>query len=359
MYEIKRIEKKSRQTGKPYRLLAAALSAALLSLLPAQQAWARCTATMDSINFGNVDFLVPNTPQVQTSVTVTCTKQSNIDRVQKFNVCLAADGGQGGQEIKTQVDPRHLCLNGSCTANNPPLEYNFYIDANYATVWGATNKSRGSNINKVISIPAGSVSKTETFPIYAKIDPSQANVTRGHYTADFSGTSTAITNIATNSDTARACSNADFRRYSERFPFTVSATVINNCHISAPQDINFGNVNPAATNLQGQTYFDVTCTKDIPYNIGLQPSNGNDAGQGEMRAVQAGNTDTVLYTLRSRPGMNGLDWGNLISKGSVGNDVSGRGTGLPQRHNIYATVNSVAGSRPGEYRDKVIINVHY
>ncbi|MDO5074209.1 MAG: spore coat protein U domain-containing protein, partial [Neisseria animaloris] len=174
MYEIKRIEKKSRQTGKPYRLLAAALSVALLCLLPAQQAWARCTATMANINFGNVDLLNPQTITTQALVTVTCEKTAFQWGAQKFNVCLAADGGSGTSQF---LNPRRMCRNGSC--GSEILTYNLYGDPNHTDILTSTSQHVGKSINKVIQVDSIFSPQSITFPIYAKLTPNQTNVVPG------------------------------------------------------------------------------------------------------------------------------------------------------------------------------------
>lgn len=352
MYGIRRIEKKSRQTDKFYRLFATVLPATLLSLLPVQEAWAKCTARMEPVNFGNVDWLGGQPWTTQAQVTVTCEKTAAQWSPQKFNVCLTADGGRGG--LARTLNPRRMCRNGSCASGI--LTYNLYGDPNHTTILAATSQRVGKSINKVIEVSSVFYPQSVTFPIYAKLNPAQTGIAPGQYTASFAGGSTAMTFYETSEDTPKACAESSFGDL--RFPFDVSATVIQNCRVDTPQDIHFGTVNPAAAGLQGQTSLNIACTQNTPYNIGLMPSNGNSDGAGEMRAVQTGNTDRVPYQLRSSAGMNGAVWGNTATSRNVGNGVSGSGNGLAQMYDVYATVDS-ADYRAGEYRDKVIINVHY
>lgn len=351
MYELDKIAKKPQRVRKSSRLFAAALSATLLGLLPAQEAWAKCTATMEPVNFGNVDWLDGRSWTTQAQVTVTCEKTAAQWSPQKFNVCLTADGGR---VTPRALDPRRMCRNGSCASGI--LTYNLYGDPNHTTILAATNQRVGKSINKVIEVPSIFRPQSITFPVYAKLNPAQTDVAPGRYTASFAAGSTAMTFYETTEDTPRACPSNSFGNL--RFEFEVSATVIQNCRVDAPQDIDFGTVNPTAANLQGQTSLSVTCTQNTPYNIGLMPSNGNADGAGEMRAVQTGNTDRVPYQLRSGAGTNGAVWGNTATSRSVGNGVNGSGNGLAQTYDVYATVDS-ADYRAGEYRDKVIINVHY
>ncbi|WP_107688901.1 Csu type fimbrial protein [Neisseria wadsworthii] len=351
MYELDKIAKKPQRVRKSSRLFAAALSATLLGLLPAQEAWAKCTATMEPVNFGNVDWLDGRSWTTQAQVTVTCEKTAAQWSPQKFNVCLTADGGR---VTPRALDPRRMCRNDSCASGI--LTYNLYGDPNHTTILAATNQRVGKSINKVIEVPSIFRPQSITFPIYAKLNPAQTNVAPGRYAASFAGGSTAMTFYETSEDTPKACPESSFGNL--RFPFDVSATVIQNCRVDTPQDIHIGTVGPTAANLQGQTSINVTCTSNTSYNIGLMPSNGHSGGAGEMRAVQTGNTDRIPYQLRSAAGMNGALWGDTATSRDIGNGVSGRGNGSAQTYHVYATVDS-ADYRAGEYRDKVIINVHY
>lgn len=352
MFTINKIEKKPRQTGNPARLTAA-LSAILLSLLPVQEAWAKCEVVQEArqVNFGNVDLLNPQPITTQMQVTVTCSKIVPTWNPQKFNVCLTADGGRG---ISQFLSPRRMCQNGSCGSGI--LTYNLYGDPNHTDILTSTSQHVGKSINKVIQVDSIFSPQSITFPIYAKLTPNQTNVVPGNYTASFAGGSTAMAFYSTDEDTPKACASNLFGNL--RFEFDVSATVIKKCNITAPQNIDFGTVGSLTTNLQGQTSLGVTCTRDTPYKIGLMPSNRNVNGAGEMAAKKAGNTDRVPYQLRSQAGMNGKIWGNTATSQAVGNGVGGTGTGMQQKHNIYATVDS-ADYRTGNYQDKVIINVHY
>lgn len=326
-------------------LPAGALLAALLAILPAQEALAKCTATAQSIHFGNVNLLAPSPATAQGMVSVTCQKTVSQSSTQSFNVCLAIDGGQTSQRT---LDPKYLCKSGNCENNPPFLTYDLYHDPAHTRIWATPRQSSGQPINTIIKIPSGAASYTVDMPFYAKLIPPFTNVTEGIYSIGFGGGSTSL-----------SFGNTSCGYSNERFAFTVTANVIKNCIISEARDINFGTVQTSATNLQGQSSFKVTCTQGTPYKIGLQPSNNNQNGQGVMRAVQAGNPDGVPYQLRSTAGLNGTVWGNTATAQSTNNGVAGTGSGTAQKHDVYATISSVNNYRPGEYRDRVIINIHY
>ncbi|MCQ9326788.1 Csu type fimbrial protein [Neisseria dentiae] len=325
-------------------------------LLFVQTARAECTAAMQPVNFGNVDLLNPGTLATQATVTVTCTKSVASGTAQAFQVCLAADGSRANT---TQLNPRYMCPSGvSCTTANQ-FAYNMYIDASRSTIWGTI--SRGSQyrdmLNTSVSFSATEAANTTrsvNLTVYARLITPLSNVPPGRYTASFADGSTAVA-FGTGSSCGSLLTATRFR-----FPFTVSATVVKNCNVNKPNNIDFGTVNPGDSNLAGSTSLDVTCTSGTPYNIGLKPSNNNTAGAGEMLPVTpgGGNTDRIPYQLRSGSGANGAVWGNTATATQTGNGVGGTGTGSLQNYNIYATVPS-ADYHYGDYQDTVTVQVNY
>lgn len=345
-------------SGRPAKqriLLIARLLAVACLLLFVQTARANCTATMQDVNFGNVDLLNPGTLTTQAIATVTCKKSAARGTAQTFQVCLATDGGQG---VAGQFTPRYMCPSGaSCTPTTAnQFAYNMYIDASRSTIWGTTG--RGTQYREMLNTPVSfsateSVNATRTvnLTVYARLITPLSNVPPGQYTASFAGSSTALA-----FGTGSSCGSLR----DIRFPFTVSATVVKNCNVNKPNNIDFGTVNPGDSNLAGSTSLDVTCTSGTPYNIGLKPSNNNTAGAGEMLPVTpgGGNTDRIPYQLRSGSGANGAVWGNTATATQTGNGVGGTGSGLLQNYNIYATVPS-ADYHYGDYQDTVTVQVNY
>ncbi|OSI13762.1 hypothetical protein BWD09_12625 [Neisseria dentiae] len=345
----------SGRPAKPRILLIARLFAAACLLLFVQTARANCMATMQDVNFGNVDLLNPDTLTTQATVTVTCSRTTWQD--QTFHVCLGVDGGKAGGA--TQFNPRYMCPNGACSGTGNRLAFNLYTDANHNTIWGSFKyPAFPTTINMVFDFMWNSPSsQSKTVPVYAKLITSSSNIAAiaaGQYTNGFTLGSTGLAF----SDSGRCGQYSGDTR--TRFPFTVSATVVKNCNINKPNNIDFGTVNPVDTNLTGNTSLGVTCTSGTPYNIGLKPSNNNTAGAGEMLPVTpgGGNTDRIPYQLRSGSGANGAVWGNTATATQTGNGIGGTGTGSLQNYNIYATVPS-ADYHYGDYQDTVTVQVNY
>ncbi|MCS4532917.1 Csu type fimbrial protein [Neisseria montereyensis] len=327
-----------------------------LGLLPAQEVAAAngCNVTMSDINFGKINVIDPNQPlEGLATVKVSCSRGGTPNSIEKVNVCLAADGGSSAQ-TRSQINPRYLCENGTCGTNNR-LEFNIYTDPNHSKILGSPNYNIKNTINTIVTIEPGKLSSDEVdIPVYARLNAPLSNVTPGIYKNVFSQGSTAVAYETVTNDTAQNCTS---RLQSIRFDFNVLAEVEKNCIINKPQDIAFGTVNSTATNLEGQTAVNVTCTQGVPYNVKLEPSNQNTNGSGEMASTRAGNPDRVPYQLRSGSGMNGKIWGN-IALGASNNTISGNGSGQTQQHKIYATVPST-DYRAGDYRDTVTVKVDY
>ncbi len=114
--------------------------------------------------------------------------------------------------------------------------------------------------------------------------------------------------------------------------FQITVTIQKACTVTAGAafNITLGTVAATATNTLGNNTITVNCSKTTPYFIGLAPSNSSTAGAGTLSGT-AGNTDTVPYQLSSTSGPSGTVWGNTATASSVGNGVSGTGTGLNRR----------------------------
>ena len=139
--------------------------------------------------------------------------------------------------------------------------------------------------------------------------------------------------------------------------FQVLITVAKACSVTAGagSNINFNTVDSSATNLSASSNISVTCSKSTPYNIGLLPSNNSTSGAGVMSPPTG--TDTIPYQLRS-VSATGAIWGSTATSTSVGNGVSGTGTGSAQSIPVWATVASV-NVTPGAYLDTVTVQVNY
>ena len=148
--------------------------------------------------------------------------------------------------------------------------------------------------------------------------------------------------------------------------FQVQIKINKACSVAAgaASNIDFGTQDASATALAANSTFNVTCSKNTPYFIGLAPSNANTTGLGSMAALNiapvTGNTDSVPYQLRSAAGAAGAIWGDTATGTTIGNGVSGTGNGAAKTHTVYATIpGTSANVTPDSYADTVTIHVNY
>lgn len=315
--------------------------------------WANCTAKMEDINFGEIDAIQTNNI-VSTHSVLQVTCENHTKPAARYHICLAVDGGSSAHPH--QLNPRQICEDGMCNHidSTKKLNFNLYTDASHNQILGVPNN--GSIIQDTINVPPNQ-SVTKTYPIYGKILKPFTQNKAGIYLNHFHGNSATLhfTSASNNAIQPNACLLNDKKNH---FDFTAKVKINKNCLISELNNLDFGKIYGNQTNIQGKTTFNITCTNQTPYHLGLMPSNNNPDGQGEMKAIDPRNSDKIIYQLRSESGIHGKIWGNKINADYVGNGVHGMGTGQTKQHTIYATMPS-ADYPVGEYRDTVTIFVKY
>lgn len=153
---------------------------------------------------------------------------------------------------------------------------------------------------------------------------------------------------------ALSASGAHAQGQSTTDSFEVSINIEATCAVIAGNDIDLGSQISTATGLSGSSTISVNCSKTVPYNVGLQPSNKSEDGAGVLSGT---GSDTIAYQLRSISA-SGANWGNTATSSDVGNGVSGTGEGSDQTIPVYVTVDD-ANVAPGSYSDTVTVTVNY
>lgn len=161
-----------------------------------------------------------------------------------------------------------------------------------------------------------------------------------------------VAGAATIAAASPAMANTESAQFEVRLEIQAACSVVT----GAGADIDLGPNPSTATNIAGNSNITVNCSPNTPYFIGLAPSNSDNNGAGEM--VAAGSSDAVPYQLRSAAGTGGTIWGNTATSSSVGNGVSGVGSGADQTIPVYVTVDS-ANFTPASYSDLVTVAVNF
>jgi spore coat protein U-like protein len=132
----------------------------------------------------------------------------------------------------------------------------------------------------------------------------------------------------------------------------VSATVVNNCTVSA-NPLAFGQYSGAALNVS--TTISVTCNSGDGYSVGLSAGTGSGASvTNRLMTLSGGSaTQTLAYSLLSGS-YTGTNWGN-----ASGSWVTGTGNGAAQTLTVYGVVAAGLYPTAGSYGDAVTVTLTY
>ena len=303
-----------------------------------------CTASMSGVTFGSIDFINGLVSTSNPTLSYICTNTSNQRRY--VNVCFNINAGTQSSGI----DPRNM-TNGA----GDSLQFQLYQNPGNppSNPWGSVTQGGPDTPLEVTTSVPGNGNITGSATVYGYLFPGQTTPPAGSYQDAFTGSQTMISLKSSKNKMPASCGTAS----AGTFPFTVTATIIKSCKVTASPDLNLGSVAATTTNITGNNFINVACTNGTPYYVGLSPSNGGTGGVGLMKGTGS-NVDKVPYQLRSTAGLGGTIWGNTATSTIVGNGVAGNGNGTTQPLTVYATVAS-ANYTPDTYTDTVTINVNY
>ncbi len=327
------------------------LGACLLWPLCAGSAHAavNCTATMSDVMFGNVDLVSNTGTSTSGTLSYTCTNNDAFNAVQ-VNACFLIDGGQGHQ---SQLNPSYMVDTGNA-ANQ--LQFNLYWP-NGSTVWTTNGYGFSAPFNppvftiaKAPFFSTSSYTASATMPARLLINQNSPPSTglNSHQNSYGAG-STAIAWSSSNS--GQSVPNTCGANQPRRFDFTVSATVIKSCTVTA-NTLDFGTSSGSlSTNIDSTTTVQATCSKTTPYQIGLD----NGQNFSATRRMTGGSSEYINYEIY-RDASRTLRWGNTLSTDTI----SGIGTGSAQPAvTVYGRVPPQTTPSPGDYTDTITVIVNY
>ena len=299
-----------------------------------------CTATMSDMSFGNV-YLQSTQTNSTATLSYTCTNSE--PKTVSAMVCFSV-GIPGGTSRQMQDGK----------ANK--LNYELYRDSSLSTIWGSQFFGSKTPLTVPITILANGSLPLKKITMHGLVQGSQVALIPGTYTNIFGKGDTAITvNEKAGTTAPTTCST---KTQADQFDFIVRAPVIEECKITTIGALDFDSVMSSSTPTtvsSGANLINVTCSKDVPYNIGLSPSNGNENGLGVMK--NSAKNATVTYQLQSDA--SGTVWGNKdVTSTNVGNGVTRIGTGLAKGETVFATVANT-DVKPDTYSDTVTVHVNY
>jgi spore coat protein U-like protein len=135
--------------------------------------------------------------------------------------------------------------------------------------------------------------------------------------------------------------------------FNVTATVLDNCAVSAG-DLAFGSYNAgSATPATATSTIQVTCTSGLAYSVALDGGTGSSAVTA--RTMVDGATHALGYGLYTSAAYSTI-WGDGTG-GTV--TVDGNGSGTAQSLTVYGRIPASQFVTAGSYSDLVTVTVSY
>ncbi|MGK5076921.1 Csu type fimbrial protein [Janthinobacterium sp. HLX7-2] len=317
----------------------------------AAQADDSCTVSMTNLDFGNVSPISGTDYVAQATGTLSCQFFSlNLGQLLTPNAQACISLGLGTNS--TSALPRKLG-NGA-----QRMEYNVYVDSSYAAakIWGGTGVAGAPSsftifLSAGLLAPAGTYSTT--FTVYAKIPagaslagvPTVANANTV-YTSSFAGAGT-FTYTTYGPINLFGCSVN-----SGSFGFTVNATAVNDCTITA-SPMAFADTSILTGNLRSTSTLSVRCVNNNAYQIAL---NGGSvaANVADRQMKNTLTTERVSYRLSST--LDGPLWGDGTAGTSM---LTGTGTGTSVPVTVYGRVPAQVSPRPGDYKDTVTATIYF
>jgi len=137
--------------------------------------------------------------------------------------------------------------------------------------------------------------------------------------------------------------------------FTVSATVTNNCSVTA-NNLSFGNYDVLTGGaVDSSATISVVCTSGTSYNVGLNTGLGSGATVSSRKMTRiSGGSDTLNYSLY-QDASHSTVWGN-----TVGTDTeTGTGTGSAQLLTVYGRLFASQNVPAASYQDTITVTVTF
>jgi spore coat protein U-like protein len=310
-----------------------------LAITPQRADAQTCTANMSAVNFGNVSPIASTVVNATGTLVVTC-NWTVVSLAPTAMVCVNL----------TPASPRLL----SNTANNT-LRYDLYQDNAHSLIWGSTTTGT-TPISVTLNQPSFGTSASASIFVYGQVAANQQTVpTIGNsattYNHTFSGGETSLNyayyllGILGPPNCASIASNGTLS-------FAVSASVINNCNITAT-NLVFAASGLLTSELDATGTITAQCTAGDAFKIALSSGgSGVTTARSMQRSGGGGNVSYQLYTDQKHTGI----WGD----GNGGTTAAtGVGTGNPASITVYGVVPAQSTPAPGNYSDTITATISF
>jgi spore coat protein U-like protein len=295
-----------------------------------------CNASASAVNFGSVSPINRSAVSTTGTVTVTCTWPA-ITLTPNVEVCLNLGG----------TSPRALA-NGS-----NQMQYDLYQDAAHSLTWGSIY-SGTTPISLALVKPLSGTTASASVTFYGQIAANQPTVPTVSnastvYTQNFGGNQTSL-NYGFYLLGAPTC--ASLTATESTFAFSASATVINNCNISAT-NVAFGAAGVLSSALSATGSITAQCTNGDAYRIALNGgASANVAARQMQRSGGGGSVGYQLYVDSAHTSAWGDGTGGTVM-------ATGTGTGIAQVFSVYGLVPQQNTPAPGSYSDTITATISF
>ncbi|MFM0178067.1 spore coat U domain-containing protein [Paraburkholderia aspalathi] len=307
---------------------------ALLGVLPQRASAQTCTASPSALSFGNVSPIGLSAVAATGTVSISCTWPA-VTLTPSVQVCLNMGG----------TTPRALTIGAN------QLQYNLYQDAALSLPWGSTTLGT-TPISVTLNKPVTGNTATTSVNFYGQITANQPTVpTTGNASTTYSQT-LSQTSLTYGFFLLLAPGCAALTTSAGSFGFTASATVVNNCLISAT-NVAFTSTGVLSSALNASGAITARCTNGDAYQIALSSGlSGSVAARQMQRAGGGGAVNYQLYTDAAHTSA----WGD----GTAGTTMAtGTGSGNAVSITVYGRVPAQTTPMPGNYSDTITATISF
>ncbi|CAE6824875.1 MULTISPECIES: Csu type fimbrial protein [Paraburkholderia] len=307
---------------------------ALLGVLPQRASAQTCTASPSALSFGNVSPIGLSAVAATGTVSISCTWPA-ITLTPSVQVCLNMGG----------TTPRALTIGAN------QLQYNLYQDAALSLPWGSTTLGT-TPISVTLNKPVTGNTATTSVNFYGQITANQPTVpTTGNASTTYSQT-LSQTSLTYGFFLLLAPGCAALTTSAGSFGFTASATVVNNCLISAT-NVAFTSTGVLSSALNASGAITARCTNGDAYQIALSSGlSGSVAARQMQRTGGGGAVNYQLYTDAAHTSA----WGD----GTAGTTMAtGTGSGNAVSITVYGRVPAQTTPMPGNYSDTITATISF
>lgn len=307
---------------------------ALLGVLPQRASAQTCTASPSALSFGNVSPIGLSAVAATGTVSISCTWPA-VTLTPSVQVCLNMGG----------TTPRALTIGAN------QLQYNLYQDAALSLPWGSTTLGT-TPISVTLNKPVTGNTATTSVNFYGQITANQPTVpTTGNASTTYSQT-LSQTSLTYGFFLLLAPGCAALTTSAGSFGFTASATVVNNCLISAT-NVAFTSTGVLSSALNASGAITARCTNGDAYQIALSSGlSGSVAARQMQRTGGGGAVNYQLYTDAAHTSA----WGD----GTAGTTMAtGTGSGNAVSITVYGRVPAQTTPMPGNYSDTITATISF